>query len=144
MDWNNNGHKDSFDILTDDFLFDEMSSQPTGIDSGGCLKGFIVAFIIIILLGMIGSSCNKESDTDSYNSSYSDYDYTTMHYTTVPHTTYSYNSHKSYKSPAKSYSDYDEYDAKKYSDAEDFYDDHYEDFDDYEDAENYYDDYGYW
>ncbi len=97
-----------------------------------------------MLLGMIGSSCNKESNTDSYNSSDSDYEYTTMRYTTVPHTTYSYNSRKSYKSPAKSYSDYDEYDAKKYSDAEDFYDDHYEDFDDYEDAENYYDDYGYW
>ena len=35
--------------------------------------------------------------------------------------------------------DADPYDAKSYSDAEDFYDDNYEDFDGFEDAEDYYD-----
>lgn len=35
----------------------------------------------------------------------------------------------------------DRYNAKKYSNAEDFYDDNYDDFDSYEDAEDYYDDY---
>lgn len=35
--------------------------------------------------------------------------------------------------------DDDPYDAKSYSDAEDFYDDNYEDFDGFEDAEDYYD-----
>ena len=35
----------------------------------------------------------------------------------------------------------DRYNAKKYGNAEDFYDDNYDDFDSYEDAEDYYDDY---
>lgn len=34
----------------------------------------------------------------------------------------------------------DRYNAKKYGNAEDFYDDNYYDFDSYEDAEDYYDD----
>lgn len=36
----------------------------------------------------------------------------------------------------------DPYNAKDYSDAEDFYDDNYDDFDGYEDAEDYYDEWG--
>jgi hypothetical protein len=36
----------------------------------------------------------------------------------------------------------DEYNAREYSNAEDFYDDNYDDFDDYDDAEQYWEDNG--
>ena len=46
--------------------------------------------------------------------------------------------YKSYSSKSKSSKSSDEYSAKDYVDADDFYYDHYDDFYDYEDAEDYY------
>ena len=46
--------------------------------------------------------------------------------------------YKSYSSKSKSSRFEDEYSAKDYVDADDFYYDHYDDFYDYEDAEDYY------
>lgn len=142
MDWNNNGHRDSFDNLMDLHLFNEISSKPTGKGSGGCVAQIIAVIAVFLILGLIGSACNKRKHTSSYRSNYPTHTYTTRTYTTTPPT---YSNYNSYKTPVKSYSnDYDEYNAKDYSDAEDFYDDHYDDFDDFEDAEDYFDDYGEW
>ena len=46
-----------------------------------------------------------------------------------------------YKYGSKGNADYDPYGARSYSNAEDFYDDHYDDFFDYEEAEDYFNEY---
>ena len=73
-------------------------------------------------------------NSESYNKSFKRYENQTKPATTKKKS-YS-NSFTPYRSPSK---DDDPYNAKDYSNEEDFYYDHYDDFFDYYDAENYYD-----
>ena len=79
------------------------------------------------------STEEKTTYKRSYNYDKYYYKSTTKEYTTK--SSYSYTpKRKSYKS----YTNDDPYNAKEYSNEEDFYDDHYDDFFDYYDAESYY------
>ncbi|MGN1132127.1 MAG: hypothetical protein ACI4RL_04420 [Ruminococcus sp.] len=48
MNWNNNGHRDNFDSFMDNQLLNEISSKPTGKDSGGCLTFVIAPFTMFL------------------------------------------------------------------------------------------------
>ena len=93
------------------------------------------------LYGLFKWSCSDSSNTstakssDSDKSSYSSKSKTESS-TVQPTTTKA--TYKSYSSKSKSSNSEDEFSAKDYVDADDFYYDHYDDFYDYEDAEDYY------
>lgn len=122
---------------------------------GNIIGAIAVIVSLILIFAKCSSSCTKNN---SYKSNYHrSYSYSssssyssrssTPSTTTKPYTSSSSYSGYSNSGKSKSYSygtkssskSKDEYNAKDYSDAEDFYEDHYDDFFDYEDAEDYYD-----
>ena len=129
--------------------------------TGGSGKFYLA--VILIVLSIIGwiyfivtqivscsSSSNKSSYSYSHSHSYKSYSGSSSksnssansyHSKTESSSVQSTTKKSTYKSySSKSSKSADEYNAKDYADADDFYYDHYDDFYDYEDAEDYYND----
>ncbi len=142
--------------MMDDFdnQFREKSTSSSSSFSGSTLFAIIGTILVLLLLGWIVSACENSSHSStgsySYSRSYksysgsssksggSAYSYQRKSYSSAIQPTTKKSTYKSYSSKSKSSRSVDEYSAKDYVDADDFYYDHYDDFYDYEDAEDYY------
>ena len=153
-------HDDFIDEYIEYRMFEESMKQCSGggkppkrnAGKSGCGTWCVIIAVAVILLSVFGSCSNN--NRKSYTSSRSSY--STSSSASSSRKSYSGSSSNSYqskttssavqsttkKSTYKSYSSKsskteDEYIAKDYVDADDFYYDHYDDFYDYEDAEDY-------
>ena len=105
------------------------------------LLAIIIAAVAIGLLLARSSAAKKDDAAQYYGSCYS---YSSRDFggnTNAPKVSapaVSHNSHYSYSSGKETYKD--QYNAKDYSNAENFYDDNYDDFYDYDEAEQYWED----
>jgi len=105
-----------------------------------------IIFIASVIYAIIESNAKPEYDFShlrrssySYGNSSSSYSSTYSDDNSGSQRTFSYYTpSKSYKSSSGTNAKSDPYDAKDYSNEDDFYDDHYDDFFDYYDAEDYY------
>lgn len=161
FDFNGDGKTDLMEEglayqMMDDFdnQFREKSPSSSSSSSGSTMFAIIGTILIFLVLGSIISACenNSRSSTSSYSysrsyksysgsssKSYSSaYSYQSKTPSPAVQPTTKKSSYKSYSSKPKSSKAEDEYSAKDYVDADDFYYDHYDDFYDYEDAEDYY------
>ncbi len=106
----------------------------------------VIIFIASVIYALIESNAEPEYDFShlrrrsySYGNSSSSYSSTYSNCNSGSQQTSSYYTpSKSYKSSNRKNTKSDPYNAKDYSNEEDFYDDHYHDFFDYYDAEDYY------
>ncbi|MBQ7653829.1 MAG: hypothetical protein IJS17_02020 [Clostridia bacterium] len=109
--------------------------------TSGMVAAFIVIIILICIFAKAGSTPTHYDPyftTSPYRYSSNRAATTTKRYTTTTKSYYNYT--PKYRTTKKRPSDYDPYNAKSYSNEEDFYFDHYDDFFDYYDAEDYYND----
>ena len=136
-DWNNNGKKDIQDDFIEYNIYTNSTGEPDHISRNHSSGGMSTFWAVICTLGILlfigwitGSAEPKYAypDCDNWPAGGSSYS-----------SGYKNNSGKSTYHSNKAD---DPYNAKDYSDAEDFYDDNYDDFDGYEDAEDYYDEWG--
>ena len=110
--------------------------------SGKIIVGIIIAFLVLYIIGKIGNSSSKNNS--SYKGSISRSSYSSITSSRPRSSSKIENSHpqnsiSGYSNRSRSSSsEYDEFNAKDYCQAEDFYEDHYDDFYDFEDAEDYY------
>lgn len=140
---------DSDDYSNDDYC----SSSISGSSISHTVKAVLCVLLIILVIGWILKACESNSNsktTNSYSRNYkhysgSSYKSRSSTYSYQSNNTYSSaqpstkkSTYKSYSSKPKSNKSNDEYNAKDYVNADDFYYDHYDDFYDYEDAEDYY------
>ena len=153
----------AYPIMTDnlDNNNDTYDSTPVVQHRATGGNGRFYLAIIMIVLAIIGwiyfivsqiVSCTSSSSKSSYsysrsyksysgsssNSNSSAYSYRSKTETSFVQPTTKESTYRSYSSKSKSSESDDEYSAKEYVDADDFYYDHYDDFYDYEDAEDYY------
>ena len=109
--------------------------------SGKIIVGIIIALLVFYIIGKIG---NSSSNNTSYKGSTSHSSYSSMTSSrpissSKTESSHTQNSISGYSNRSRSSSsEYDEFNAKDYCQAEDFYEDHYDDFYDFEDAEDYY------
>ena len=109
-------------------------------------KYFLIAVFIIFLFSALSSlNGSKTHYHDGYSAPRRNYNTFSPSKTSAPKSTAAPQStpyKRSYGSSKKSSSSKtdDPYDVNGFSNAEDFYDEHYDDFFDYYDAESYYDD----
>ena len=161
FDFNGDGKTDLMEEglayqMMDDFdnQFREKSPSSSSSSSGSTIIAIIGTILVFLALGSIITACDNNSRNStgrySYSHSYKSYSGSS---TKSNSSAYSYQSkttssavqpatkkstYKSYSSKSQSSKSEDEYSAKDYVDADDFYYDHYDDFYDYEDAEDYY------
>ena len=161
FDFNGDGKTDLMEEglayqMMDDFdnQFREKSTSSSSSSSGSKLFAIIGTILIFLVLDSIISACenNFRNSTSSYSysrgyKSYSSgssksggsaYSYLSKTTSSAVQSTTKRSTYKSYSSKSKSSKTHDEYSAKDYVDADDFYYNHYDDFYDYEDAEEYY------
>ena len=130
-----------FKSVTGDHKIGSSSQQAKEHDSTEETVMFIALVIIVtFILLFIKLSINAEEESSQPVSKPS-YSYSSRSYSEKP--TYS-RRNDNYAGSCRSSEtrEDDEYNAKDYLSAEDFYDDHYDDLYDFEDAEDYYDEYG--
>lgn len=160
FDFNGDGKTDLMEEglayqMMDDFnnQFREKSTSSNSSSSGSTLIAIIGTILVFLVLGSIISACDNIShnSTSSYNysrsyksysgssskSNSSVYSYQSKTTSSAVQPTTKESTYKSYSSKTKSSNSEDEFSAKDYVDADDFYYDHYDDFYDYEDAEDY-------
>ena len=161
FDFNGDGKTDLMEEglayqMMDDFdnQFRGKSTLSSSSTSGSTIIAIIGTILVFLILGSIITACDNNSRNStssySYSRSYKSYSGSSS---TSNSSVYSYqnkttssavqpatkkSTYKSYSSKSKSSKSEDEYSAKDYVDADDFYYDHYDDFYDYEDAEDYY------
>lgn len=110
--------------------------------SSKIIVGIIFALLVFYIIGKIGNS--SSNNNTSYKGSTSRSSYSSMTSSRPISSSKTENSHpqnsiSNYSNRSRSLSsEYDEFNAKDYYQAEDFYEDHYDDFCDFEDAEDYY------
>ena len=161
FDFNGDGKTDLMEEglayqMMDDFdnQFRGKTPSEKSSSSGSTISAIIGTILVFLILGSIVSACDnnsrKSTSSYSYSRSYksysssssksnsSVYSYQSKTTSSAVQSTTKKSTYKSYSSKAKSSKSEDEYSAKDYVDADDFYYDHYDDFYDYEDAEDYY------
>ena len=161
FDFNGDGKTDLMEEglayqMMDDFdnQYREKSTFSSSSSSGGTLFAIIGTILVFLVLGWLVTACNSSSHSStssySYSRSYksysggssksggSAYSYQSKSDSSSFQPTTKRSTYKAYSSKSKSSKTEDEYSAKDYVDADDFYYDHYDDFYDYEDAEDYY------
>lgn len=161
FDFNGDGKTDLMEEGLAYQMMDDFDSQFRGetpseksSSSGSTLFAVIGTILVFLVLGWIVTACNSSSHSStssySYSRSYKSYSggssksggsayyYQSKSDSSSVQPTTKKSTYKSYSSKSKSGKSKDEYSAKDYVDADDFYYDHYDDFYDYEDAEDYY------
>ena len=150
FDFNGDGHSDMTETFMayqmmneDDDSFVPKSGETRASSSGSGLTAVAVIIIVLVLLGWLFGGCAKHTEQSSSSRSStasrtqsSAYTYRSKAESSTVQPVTKKSTHKSY-SPKSSKIE-DEFSAKDYVDADDFYYDHYDDFYDYEDAEDYY------
>lgn len=160
FDFNGDGKTDLMEEglayqMMDDFdnQFRGKSTSSNSSSSGSTLIAIIGTILVFLVLGLIISACDNISHSStgshSYSRSYksysgsssksnsSVYSYQSKSTSSAVQPTTKKSTYKSYSSKTKSSKSEDEFSAKDYVDADDFYYDHYDDLYDYEDAEDY-------
>lgn len=170
-DWNQNDKNDWQDDFIEYNIYKDCTGESNNVTKRYSSSGISAFWAVMLAIGtvlligwsmvMAETKCiydgcdNSAQEGSSYcvlhnstyyneyksNNYYSPNSYGSNHTSTYNNSNNTNNS-SSYKPTYNSHKNEDPYNAKDYSNAEDFYDDNWDDFDCYEDAEYYYDEWG--